>query len=134
MVVCNSYPRVLSGAVRREGSLYCWGYDGNTRTTIPAAYASERWMAVRCQVKCVLAVRGSSIDLQAGSSYMWTHSAECDRPVNTHLLGILIPQNFSSVPKIQILVLEMLYYPTGCFKSDDSRNLIVVCTTSILAM
>ncbi|EKX40581.1 hypothetical protein GUITHDRAFT_164639 [Guillardia theta CCMP2712] len=38
-----------SCAVRREGSLYCWGYDGNTRTTIPAAYAAQKWIAVRCK-------------------------------------------------------------------------------------
>lgn len=89
-----------SCAVRREGSLYCWGHDGNNRARVPQQLVNEKWRAVQCRGAHTCAI--TTIDqLNRSSLYCWGHNGHKQSVVPAFAKQVLVPVEGSSVPSIR---------------------------------
>jgi len=115
-----------SCAVRDEGSLYCWGHDGNKRTQIPQQLVNERWRAVRCRGAhtCALTVMDQ---LNRSALYCWGHNGHKQSIVPAFAKQVLVPVEGSQVPTI---LREIYTRAVRTFDAGDSHTCALWETTA----
>ena len=115
-----------SCAVRKEGSIYCWGHDGNLRTRVPQRLINRQWRGVRCRGAHTCAITMIN-QINRSSLECWGHNGHKQGNVPQFANQILVPVPGSTVPKIRK---EIYSRAILNFDSGDYHTCAVWGTTS----
>jgi hypothetical protein len=106
-----------SCAVRETGFIYCWGLNKNNRLTVPTAYATQLWTAVKCKgaFSCAMVRPRQVGEYKRSAVRCWGHNSVGQATVPRFSRQVLTPVNDSSVPKVSLLLYdrEFRYFDAG---------------------
>ena len=89
-----------SCAVRKTGTIHCWGHNGNNRATVPQQLINMKWRGVKCRgaSTCALTVANA---INRSSLYCWGHNGHQQSIVPSFAKQKLVPVEGSQVPVIR---------------------------------
>jgi len=98
-------------AVRAEGSIYCWGHNGNNRLRVPQAFQAKLWKGVKCTGAHTCALeQGREVGSYLRSSLRcWGHNSHLQSDVPRFSSQILTPVNDSSVEQVSLLIYDRVF-------------------------